>query len=232
MNNLKGRAEFMVRLVRAEWYRFWRSSNLRLYLCLFLFICIASAELSFLFLSIMTSVSVGILYYYKTGYYEIIAGHKISHIILSKVCVDGVFISVVSTLAALSVFLYTGMKNGFEGLGHIPLRITLFTVIMLRVGCSGVLFGEIVKSPLAAILAWMRSCIGMFAFMFVQFIDLSDGQETIHSIYNYLMTWQAQAVLSEPIKVKTACAVCVTSVIEVMLWYSIAYITMKRKLYR
>lgn len=232
MNDLKGRYEIMGRLICAEWYRFWRSSNLRLYLCLFLLLCIASADLSFLFLPIMTSVSIGILYYYKTGYYEVIAGHKISHIILSKLCVDGVFISVVSTMVAVSLFLYDGVRNGFEGLEYIPFRITLFTVIMLRVGCTGVLFGEIVKSPLAAIFAWMRSCVGMFAFMLVQLIEVSYSKELITSIYNCLIIWQVQVVFSEPINVETACTICVTAVIEVMLWYSIAFITMKRKMYR
>ena len=44
---------------------------------------VSSASLMVI-LPVITSVSVAMLYHNKTGYYQIISGHKISHILLSK----------------------------------------------------------------------------------------------------------------------------------------------------
>lgn len=266
MNNLKGRYEFMIRLVRAEWYRYWRSSHLWIWYVVFLagtlmfsisefnseefeeYITfsdkighlteISSASIMII-LPVITAVSVAMLYHNKTGYYQIISGHKISHILLSKILIDGVFLSLIWVLSLLIYYTYYGMVNGAEGLDHIPIRIMLVVITTLRAGIAGVLMAETTEHPVAGVLAFIRFLFidGLFGVLVNALVYDEVWNFRLHNLsalrYVIIATTSPDELAEAGVSLSSFVIPCMlTFLLEVGFWYIIAYTKMKRKGYR
>lgn len=256
----------MIRLLRAEWYRYWRSSHLFIWYMVFLIgiILVSISEFNsnelgeyvsfaeriahltevsgtsiIMILPVITAVSVAMLYHNKTGYYQIISGHKISNILLSKILIDGVFLSLIWVLSLLIYYAYYGMVNGVDDLDNIPIRIALVTIAALRVGISGVLMAEITEHPAAGVLAFVRFMFvdGLFAMLVNAFVYDQVWNFRLHNLsalrYVIIATTSPEELAEAGVELSSFVIPCIlTFLLEVGFWYIIAYTKMKRKGYR
>ncbi|MBR1597653.1 MAG: hypothetical protein IJ661_01920 [Lachnospiraceae bacterium] len=253
----------MARLLRAEWYRYWRSSHLWIWYVVFLAETLLFAMWEFgddefvtftdklahltefslssiiIVLSVITAVSVAMLYHNKTGYYQVISGHKISHILLSKILIDGVLLSLIWVLSLLIYYTYYGMVNGVDDLDNIPIRIALVTLAALRVEISGVLMAEIIEHPAAGVLAFVRFMFvdGLFAMLVNAFVYDEVWNFRLHNLsalrYVIVPATSPAELAEAGVELPSFVIPCIlTFLLEVVFWYIIAYTKMKRKGYR
>ena len=256
----------MVRLLRAEWYRYWRSSHLFIWYMVFLIgiILVSVSEFNsnelgeyvsfaeriahltevsgtsiIMILPVITAVSVAMLYHNKTGYYQIISGHKISNILLSKILIDGVFLSLIWVLSLLIYYTYYGVANGTEGLDNIPIRIMLVVITALRTGIAGVLMAETTEHPAAGVLAFIRFLFidGLFGIIVNVLVYDQVWNFRLHNLsalrYVIIATTSPGELAEAGVLLSSFVIPCIlTFLLEVGFWYIIAYNKMKRKGYR
>ena len=256
----------MIRLLRAEWYRYWRSSHLFIWYMVFLIGIIlfsisefnseefgeyvsfaeriahlteVSSASIILILPVIVSVSVAMLYHNKTGYYQIISGNKISNILLSKILIDGVFLSLIWVLSLLIYYAYYGMANGTEGLDNIPIRIMLVVITALRTGIAGVLMAETTEHPAAGVLAFIRFLFidGLFGIIVNVLVYDQVWNFRLHNLsalrYVIVATTSPGELAEAGVELSSFVIPCIlTFLLEVGFWYIIAYTKMKRKGYR
>ena len=256
----------MARLLRAEWYRYWRSSHLWIWYVVFLVgtllfsieefnseefeeyasfaeriahLTEVSGTSIIMILPVITAVSVAMLYHNKTGYYQIISGHKISNILLSKILIDGVFLSLIWVLSLLIYYTYYGMVNGAVGLDHIPIRIMLVVITALRTGIAGVLMAETIEHPAAGVLAFIRFLFidGLFGIIVNVLVYDQVWNFRLHNLsalrYVIIATTSPGELAEAGVELSSFVIPCIlTFLLEVGFWYIIAYTKMKRKGYR
>lgn len=253
----------MLQLLKAEWYRLWRSSHLYIWYILFLVLTMIFSVMEFnddteyvtfvekiahltdlstssicIILPVITAVSVSMLYHNKTGYYQIMCGHKISHILFSKILIDGVFLSMIWGICHIGYYVYYGFVNGTDGLDQIPLRIFLVFLAVLRSGITGVLLAEIIEHPAAGVLSFVRFVFvdGLYAMLVNIFVtnqmwnnlllDLSELRYVVVPVTSPDELSDAGFVLSSLIVPGI-----VSLILETGVWYIAAYTKMKRKKY-
>ena len=256
----------MTRLLRAEWYRYWRSSHLWIWYVVFLagtlmfsisefnseefgdyvsfterieHLTEISGTSIIMIVPIITAVSVAMLYHNKTGYYQIISGHKISHILFSKILIDGVLLSFIWIACLLSYYIYYGMVNGVDNLDGIPIRIMFVAVVSFRTGITGVLMAEIIEHPAAGVLAFVRFLFidGVLGVLINTLVNDSVWNFRLHNLsalrYLIIATTSPDELDKAGVGLSSFVIPCIlTFLLEVGFWYIIAYTKMKKKAYR
>ena len=174
-------------------------------------------------------------YMKKTAYYEVMSGNKISHIIGSKVLVDGIGSGIVCFILATGLEAVVVVKNGDGGVTDLPVRVLLFLVICLHVTLLTVLVGLAVKHFAAAAVLFLR----------LQFLDMMPkflmpvlvekcnlSVEMMGRILRLTLSQQIMDVFRADITSELVIITVGSLVVEAALWYGIAYVTMKKKMYR
>ena len=152
----------MNRLIRAELYRFRHTRHLFWYAILL--------PLSFVFMPIILCwdmIDKPLVYNFfpavvagfagqlfnkgKLGYYEVMAGNKPSHIIMSKIFSDGVFFSVIYTVCVSAFYVFLGIKNGVGTMTHPFIRLGLFAVVMTHLVVSSIMIMMASKKTVSAV---------------------------------------------------------------------------------
>lgn len=248
----------MNRLIKAEWYRIRHSSGLMRWL---LIICILGlvfpltsdlevykynlTENLFLadecmvffmgFLSTFCTVLVGISYMNKTAYYEVMAGNKISKILLSKVVVNAVLVTVVQSFILGTYWAIIGINNGTGEITHLPLRIFLFVVMVFHACTVGALIATSVRHITAAILTYLRfEMFEMIVLFVIQIFRDSIPAATGEKMIEWFPMIKMTKILSYEYEITNHLifTVIVGMLVEAAVWYVISYVGMKKKWYK
>lgn len=170
-------------------------------------------------------------YQNKTAYYEIMSGHKISHMIGSKVIVDTIMITGMLIVFFGIAFSVIALKNGIGDMEDIPLRMFLAVIVLLHVAMITVLSSTMLRSLASVAFAYIR--IGMLeSLLYGLATELLTDVETLQKVSKWLFFGQFQTILSGTINKDIILPIILSAIIECGVLYSIAYITMKKKLYR
>ena len=174
-------------------------------------------------------------YMKKTAYYEVMAGNKTSHIIGSKLLVDGVGIGVIVFVLALALEAVVVIKNGTGGVTDLPARALLFFVICLHVTLLTVLVGMAVKHFAAAAVLFLRiQLLDMMPAALLPMLaeKLNLSKETSERILRCTFSQQIMDVFRADITAEFVIITVASLVVEVVFWYGIVYVTMKKRWYR
>lgn len=251
----------MNRLMKAEWYRVRHSSGLMkwvIIVCLFsmAFVMLTTSDLTtsdagkhslaeilyvsgesyffiMYFLAVISAVIVGTAYTNKTAYYEVMAGNKISGILLSKVLVDAVFVAVASSLFLDLYWLVIGMHNGIGEITQLPLRFVLLAVVFFHVCSTGVLIATTIQHNTGAVLSFLRfSAFDMLVPFCIELLG-NFSEEAGTRMADWFVMLELSKLLNCEIRVTNHLIVATVlgMLIEAGLWYSISYVRMKKKLY-
>ena len=241
----------MSRLIKAEWYRIRHSSNLFMWM---IFICVIVAIIPMvsdlacfqktlseniqaykevgglfvhLFIGIMISVSIGINYYNKTAYYEIMDGHSIKNIILSKVIVNASVMTVGIIITCSIYFTIIYMMNGIGEYDNILLRLVLLALIIMHICVASILLAMCIHHIAGALLIVLRFNVFevIFALAFSQFL----GQEgnNVDRYLDWLISSQFQKVVSAKIDNNLIIYIILSVIVESVILYFISYYSFK-----
>lgn len=246
----------MNRLMKAEWYRVRHSSGLKRWMII---ICLFSIAFTFLInsdvikhnltenlyesgesyffimycLAVISAVIVGTGYSNKTAYYEVMAGNKISGILLSKVLVDGVFVTVACSLSLDIFWAIIGIHNGIGLINQLPLRFILLAVIFFHICSTGVLIATTVQHTIGAVASYLR--FSVFEMLVPFSIELfgNFSAETGTKISDWFIMLQLSKILDYECRITDhlVFATIFGTLIEAAIWYAISYMRMKKKLY-
>lgn len=244
----------MNRLIKAEWYRARKSSGLIkwLFVVILIILAVTLLDASFiddnsatsffmefvlntspfisLFFSVLAATFVGIPYNNKTGLYEVMAGNKISSIILSKLVVVAPVITFAFTaIFAAVIGVFYGM-GGQGALGQLPLRIILLVVITFHVTTTGVLMTTATRSPVGIVLAFLRFAVFDSAIsIWVNMLMQDHTSEQIDKAINWFVTSHIMKLGVETIPTYLIVEIIASTIIECTVWYVISYIGFKKK---
>ncbi|MCM1180758.1 MAG: hypothetical protein NC347_10910 [Clostridium sp.] len=248
----------MNRLLKAEWYRVRHSSGLMKWLAI---ICLIGMGLPLMgdfefyqqdlteylyssadsitmflpfFLGTFCAVSMGIAYMNKTAYYEVMAGNKISEILLSKAIVDALFAAAAQFLFFGVCWIIVGINHGKGAIKQLPIRMFLFLVILIHICLAGVLIATAVRHIAAAVLAYLRFAVFDFAFLFiVQIFEDFIPAAAVPKIVDWFAVMQLSKVLNHEWEITghLVLAVIMSMLLEAGIWYVISYVGMRKKMY-
>lgn len=242
----------MNRLIKAEWYRVSKTYRLLFWtvvLCVF-FTYIGwmqiDADISTGDLALGEYMEFGsmILMYmamlvggmYVTAYenkmlnYEIMAGNKISHILLSKTVIVTPILTAVVTALAGFIYVYFGETNGYGEMGDMAIRFVLYGLLAARV-CLCAIF----------IMTTFKSVIGMFV-VFIRFMALEgvgimivallfEDSDNLSAAACALVSGQTTVLGTSPMTSSIVVACIVSGIVETILWYVLSYNSYKKKLF-
>lgn len=174
-------------------------------------------------------------YMKKTAYYEVMAGNKISHIIGSKLVVDGIGMGAVCFVLVIALPVVVAVKNGIGGVTELPMRAFLFFVICLHVTVLTVFIGMSVKHFAACAVLFARlQFLDLMPAILVPFLaeKINMGKETAERIVRCTLSQQIMDVFRAEISTELIVITVVSMVAETALWYGITYVTMKKRWYR
>ena len=244
----------MSKLVKAEWYRFTHSGIMFkafVFLTFFSFLIHYVNDPKFLehtlcenmisytgviglvlcmFFGTVIAATLGILYYNRTGNYEIMDGNTPSQIIISKliVYISSSMVAVFLPMGIISVIV--GVKNGIgEGL-NLPIFYSMIFIKVLHIVSIAVLSALLVKSLLGAAIPYIRFLI--FELMgFEMLIMAFPFNETIREIAQCFPGYQVNYSLN---LLTGDCGELVLKfiisfVVEIPLLYIITYVGYKKK---
>lgn len=185
-------------------------------------------------LTVLASVIAAMPYSNKTAYYEIMSGHKTSHIILSKVVAIATYIVTVQMMIFFVVLLIMGMKNGMGDIKQIGLRAFLFMIVVFHYCSCGVLIATSLRHIVGAVLAFMRVEVfeSMFIFSLQILAENSNSPEGVLKLLDWCPIVQLGTILGGTLTNRIIAVVCLSFLMEFIFWYLISYIGMKKKKYQ
>lgn len=247
----------MGRLIKADWYRITKGGKpLKVYLILILVsLCFPFLELLngirineftlkmylesseensismiVLMMVVFGALFVGLSYNNKTLCYEVMAGNKITDIINSKICTIVPLLSLIFMSGFLMFSLVLGLMNGIGEMPQLPLRMFLLFIVMLHAIMIGILPTMIAKNLGGMAIGIMR--IEVFDLVIMMFAagQMSGGSNFFRNIYNnWLFLNQVYIFTKEKIDSGFVIGVIGGFVIEMAIWYILAYISYKKK---
>lgn len=249
----------MNRLIKAEWYRVRHSSKLMrwlLFVCMWglvfplmedfevykynltehLFISQGTAGVFLMcFLATFSTVLVGMSYMNKTAYYEVMAGNKISKILLSKVVVNASLVTVVQSLFFGVCWALIAINNGKGQITQLPLRLFLFVIMIFHACIVGVLIATSIRSIAASVLTYLRfAAFEMIILMVIRIFQDSIPVKTAEKIVDWFSMMKITKILSYEYEITNHLIFTVIAgmLLEAAVWYVISYVGMKKKLYK
>lgn len=249
----------MNRLIKAEWYRVRHPLKLigwLLFVCMWglvfplmedfevyqynltehLFISQGTTGVFLMcFLATFSTVLVGMSYMNKTAYYEVMAGNKISKILLSKIVVNTLLVTVAQSLFFGVSWTIIAINNGKGQITQLPLRLFLFVIMIFHACIVGVLIATSIRSIAAAVLTYLRFA----AFETVILIVLQIFQDSIpvkatEKMVDWFGMMKITKILSYEYEITNHLifTVVVGMLVEAAVWYVISYVGMKKKWYK
>ncbi|MBQ7775754.1 MAG: hypothetical protein IJ379_07510 [Lachnospiraceae bacterium] len=249
----------MNRLIKAETYKFLHSGasfRILIIVCLALLLFPLVQDFEFMNKTLydnLESLSMGTIlltimvlpafigiytttgYTKKTAYYEVMAGNSIWSIIGSKVLVNGVALGSLAMLSTIGMGIVVMVKNGSGGVDKLGIRVFLLFVIYMHIVIVSVLIGMAIKSIAGGMVAYLRFVVLDTAMMLLlPLIRVKEwlSEEVCHRIYYLVVMNQMGELFGEEICNELIVGVLASFGVEVLLWYSIVYYTMKKRLYK
>lgn len=184
-----------------------------------------------LILGMLATVMPAMAYQSKIGFYEVMSGHKVSHIINNKVIVDTLHIAGMLMVFLSGALSFLAVKNGVGTGKNLSLRLLLVVIVMLHISVSGVLLSMCFRHVYAGVFAYFR--FGTFDMVLLMMIQLIfDNEDISAKVLKWTVDGQLQLVLSGASNKDIIVPIILSTIIECGFLYMIAYITMKKKLYR
>ena len=246
----------MNRLVRAEFYRLRHTGHLFWYALflpmLFIFIpCILCMDymdkpldnsieslgticvlVYNFFPALVAGISGQLFNKGKLGYYEVMAGNKPSYIIMSKICSDGLFFSVIYTVCISAFYVFLGIKNGVGTITHPLLRLALFTVAMTHLVVTSIMIMMASKKAVSAVvLSYIRFMIFDIAAMpaLALVADKLGFAGVKDTIGRMIVFNQLEMAAMEPVNLTTTLHIILGFIGEFIFWYIIVYRGIKKR---
>lgn len=174
-------------------------------------------------------------YMKKTAYYEVMAGNKIRNIIGSKLFVDGMIFGMFSFLLSLLLPVVVVIKNGRGSVTQLPLRAFLLFVICLHLTMVATLMGQAIKNLAAAAVVFLR--LQFLDIIFAEILPMLFEKWNVSEavsvrIARCTFTRQTSEIFRTEITTELVVITLASFLIEVGIWYGIAYLTMKKKWYK
>lgn len=242
----------MNRLISAEWYRARKSAHaLRgTFLLIIFFVGMGFFDTysyvdditvikgfgdffgMFSAMNIYVTIAVGCIFAFsyenKLLHFDMMAGNKISHIILSKVIVLAPIITLFSTVCIAIASAIVASKIGIGDMSIFVSDLLLFTCIDFRVIVSSILIMTIFKGALGVGIIFVRFTGFDLFFAFIVSL-LSDGSEIFRKI---LMTFTSVEYSCLNGTKLAFCDVVITvfsTIVEILVLYVLSYISHKKK---
>lgn len=246
----------MNRLVRAEWYRFLHAGHFVEWLIIVCAViislmwavepdilslnieqmlpaCVEGSMSIQLFVPVLVAVIVGFGYMRKTAYYEVMAGNKISQIILSKVVVDAIVVAVCAFAAFCVIPTMAYIRNGLGDVNHVGERVALFFVILLHICIAGALMATALRHIIASVAIYLRfAALEGILSMILLLIASEETPKWLEIVQEWLVVNQITQVFLGEVTARFTVAVLGSLLLEAAFLYVISYICMKKKLYR
>ena len=168
----------------------------------------------------------------KLGYYEVMAGNKPSHIIMSKIFSDGVFFSVIYTVCVSAFYVFLGIKNGVGTMTHPLIRLALFAVVMTHLVVSSIMIMLASKKAVSAVvLTYVRFMVFDIAFMpALAFAFTKLGFENVATHLGYMIVFnQLELTAMSPIDMTSILHIVLGFLGEFIFWYIIVYRGIKKR---
>lgn len=241
----------MNRLLKAEWYRVRKSYGILKWIFVFLgliaFVSWYTMEeeryggLTLLFRHIATmgdSIPLVALllggcyvasYENKLLYFDMMAGNKISHIILSKCLAAAPLLVFFETLLTAGMTGCTGMVRGFEDVSLWRSRLVLFTCINFRVLMTTVLIMTVFKGVAGMGILFLRfMMLDGVAMLFFSLL-MPEGGSVLGALFKTLVSKQYYLLLEEKVGGSDIAFIIGAMAVEIGIWYVISYISHKRR---
>lgn len=250
----KNRVKNMNRLMRAEWYRVRHSNNIIKWLML---ICVVLAVIPVtdlklkttseymvaatkdtvifvqLFLIMFSAVMVGFMYMNKTAFYEVMAGNRIHHMIMSKVLVDATFITVAVSGCYIIGCVLMGFLRGWGNIDNLAVRGLLFFIILYHISACGILIMMSFRQMGGVLVAFLK--VNLLESGLMVWIEMLFQNRETKTSYTKLMNWfpmnQIEEAIGGRIRMFLVAEIVVSLLVECVFWYLIAYYGMKKRKY-
>lgn len=247
----------MNRLVRAEVYRVLHSNHFVIWLiavCLIFVVMMCSTSDSIfsmnlgdvindfgdccsfmmLLISVFVAVVVGLGYMRKVAYYEVMAGNKISHILLSKMIADAIPIAVCGFVGAIIIPIVLSIKNGIGTATHVLERFSLLFVVLLHICVCSVWMVTAIRHIAASVIVYLRFSMIEIVLMLILTLladEMSVVPDWMKSVQHYMVMIQLNDIFQAELTAKLVFAIFVSFLVEATFWYIVSYVGMKKKLY-
>lgn len=168
----------------------------------------------------------------KIGYYEVMAGNKPSHIIMSKICSDGVFFSVIYTVCVSAFYVFLAIKNRVGSVTHPIIRLGLFAVVMTHLVVSSIMIMMASKKTVTGvILSYFRFMCFDIAFMPALIaIATKLGFKKVALHIGYMIVFnQLELSVQSPIDLTSILHIVLGFLGEFVFWYIVVYKGIKKK---
>lgn len=242
----------MNRLVKAEWYRVTKTYHLLLWsviLCAFLtfvgWLQISEESLSGIqsmgeFMEfagmIMSYLAMFVGGMYVTSYenkmlnYEIMAGNKISHILLSKAVLIAPILTAIVTGFVGFIYIYFGEQNGYGDSEYVVAKFLLFAGAILRACLCSIFIMTTFKSVIGMFVVFLRFMV--FEVIGTMIITLMvENSDNLSHLFCIMIQGQ-MTEFAMPTLTTGAIVVCIVSgIVETLFWYVLSYNSYKKRLF-
>ena len=168
----------------------------------------------------------------KLGYYEVMAGNKPSQIIMSKICSDGLFFSVIYTVCVSAFYVFLGIKNGVGTITHPLIRLALFAIVMTHLVVTSIMIMMASKKAVTAVvLSYFRFMVFDIAAMpALAFVAEKLGFSGARNFIGRMIVFnQLEMAAMEPVNINTTLHIILGFIGEFIFWYIIVYRGIKKR---
>lgn len=244
----------MNRLISAEWYRARKCSRLLLWtfvlIALFVYLgfyesgimedqltvvqgfggFVGPISACFVYVSLIIAANLAISYENKVLHYDMMAGNKISHIILSKIIVLAPLITLFMTLCTGVVAIYVASKNGSGDMKILLSYFGVFTCINFRIITVTLLIMTIFKGTIGALFVFVRVTLLDMIPMVILMMLMEEGHD-VGNFAKMIPSMQYNFLDGKPLESSFVILVIVSMVVEITIMYVLSYISHKKKLF-
>lgn len=183
---------------------------------------------SLVYVTLIIAVSLAVSYENKILHFDMMAGNKISHIIISKVIVTAPVVALFMTLCVGVVSLYGASKGGVGDTKLLLEYLGIYTCINFRVITVALLIMTIFKGAVGALVVFIRVAIIDMVPMVILTMMIEDGKD-VGDIPKFISSMQYTYLNGAPLESSFVIVVIVSMVVEILLMYVLSYISHKKK---
>lgn len=202
-----------------------------------LFTCMAgsseSMSLTFpMFIGTLTAVMIGLSYYHRVYYYEIMDGASIHKMIASRLLIyNGMaFVCFVLPLGIVCMFFLA--KNGAGQIENVPLLACLALLVVIHMVNRAVLFAMLIKNLVGgAFVPYLTVMLEQMSY--AVFSSTNPGRnEQLQKVFDWLISIQFMRLAQPEYEAGFVIAVLGSLAVESVVLYIAVYVTYKRKLFK
>lgn len=191
---------------------------------------VGTTSAGLVYISLIIAASLAISYENKLLHFDMMAGNKISHIIISKVIVMAPVTTLFMSLCIGACALYGASKTGVGDVKLLLEYIGIYTCINFRLITVSLLIMTIFKGVIGVLVVFVRVTLIDMIPMVILSMMIEDG----HSVSDFakvISSMQYSYLNGEPLEGKFVALVIISMVVEIIVMYVLSYISHKKKLF-